>query len=381
MTNSELSLRQSQALRGIAILGIVLHNYCHFLKFAVKENEYTFTADKPQQFWDALVSLNHDLFIHFFSFFGHYGVPIFLFISGYGLVKKYEAPLLSPQGGAIPFLWRHFRKLFRLMIWGYLLFVAVYFLRNDNGWEVYSWDRIAAQLTMTVNFLYEHPDRVIKPGPYWFFGLMMQLYALYIFVIHRWRNIWLLLALVVGCWLIQVLMPTPDALNFVRYNFIGGVLPFAAGVALARKSLTPDPSPKGEGRRYIHAPSTASRHITPLFLWGGVGGVAVLVGSFWFHTWLWVPLFVVIGAVATVKLLPEWLLRPCEWVGGISAALFVMHPLMREIIIPHYRHTDIYYGIAVYLLASIAAAMILKRFLQHSSPFRFTSKRSEETTR
>ena len=120
------------------------------------------------------------------------------------------------------------------MIWGYLLFVAVYFLRHDDGATVYSWDRIAAQLTMTVNFLYEHPDRIIKPGPYWYFGLMMQIYALYIFVIHRWRSNWLLLAFVAVCWLVQVMMPTPDALNFVRYNFIGGVLPFVLGVAMAR---------------------------------------------------------------------------------------------------------------------------------------------------
>ncbi len=42
---NKLSLQQTQALRGLAILGIILHNYCHFLKFAVKENEYTFTAN------------------------------------------------------------------------------------------------------------------------------------------------------------------------------------------------------------------------------------------------------------------------------------------------------------------------------------------------
>ena len=245
--NVSLNIRQSQALRGIAILGIILHNYCHFLKFAVKENEYTFTAEKPQQLLEKLLALDSDLFIHILSFFGHYGVPVFLFISGYGLVKKYEASEVRGGESARIFLWNHFKKLFRLMIWGYLLFVAVYFLRNSNGAEVYSWDRIVAQLTMTVNFLYERPERIIKPGPYWFFGLMMQLYALYIFVIHRWRNNWLLLVMVIGCWLIQVLMPTADALNFVRYNFIGGVMPFVAGVWISRKSLTPNPSPLGEG--------------------------------------------------------------------------------------------------------------------------------------
>ena len=97
-----LSRTESSALRGIAILGIILHNYCHFLGFAVKENEYKFDPSRPMQFLDKLFSLDSDLFIHFFSFLGHYGVPIFLFISGYGLVKKYEAhPQPLPKGGEI----------------------------------------------------------------------------------------------------------------------------------------------------------------------------------------------------------------------------------------------------------------------------------------
>ena len=384
---NKLSLQQTQALRGLAILGIILHNYCHFLKFAVKENEYTFTAEKPRQLLEKLMSIDSDLFIHILSFFGHYGVPVFLFISGYGLVKKYEAPHSASEGGALSFLLRHFRKLFRLMIWGFLLFVAVYFLRHDDGATVYSWDRIAAQLTMTVNFLYEHPDRIIKPGPYWYFGLMMQIYALYIFVIHRWRSNWLLLALVAVCWMVQVIVPAPDVLNFVRYNFIGGMLPFALGVAMARYegacrgyggacrgyggtrvrgcensnealngNLAPShlrtSAPTDSNLAPSHLPTSAPTII--------VSALAVFAGSFWFHSWLWVPLFIVVGAVATVRLMPQWLLKPCAWVGGISAALFVMHPLMREIIIPHYRHTDIYFGIAVYLLASVAAAMMLQ---------------------
>ena len=419
---NKLSLQQTQALRGLAILGIILHNYCHFLKFAVKENEYTFTAEKPRQLLEKLMSIDSDLFIHILSFFGHYGVPVFLFISGYGLVKKYEAPHSAPEGAtnvsahdgnvaaasvsgrngqatnvsahdgnvapsgaeggasssslssSLSFLLRHFRKLFRLMIWGYLLFVAVYFLRHDDGATVYSWDRIAAQLTMTVNFLYEHPDRIIKPGPYWYFGLMMQIYALYIFVIHRWRSNWLLLALVAVSWMVQVIVPAPDVLNFVRYNFIGGMMPFALGVAMARyehsesrcevRGAGYENSDEGQTSELDSnlAPRTSRLvpreiNLAPTIIFSAL---AVFAGSFWFHSWLWVPLFIVVGAVATVWLMPQWFLKPCAWVGGISAALFVMHPLMREIIIPHYRHTDIYFGIAVYLLASVAAAMLLQ---------------------
>ena len=53
-------MAESKALRGIAILGIILHNYCHFLGFAVKENEYTFNGDKPRQLLERICSLNHD---------------------------------------------------------------------------------------------------------------------------------------------------------------------------------------------------------------------------------------------------------------------------------------------------------------------------------
>ena len=98
-----LSLAESKALRGIAILGIILHNYCHFLGFAVKENEYTFTLAKPMQLLDRIMTLNHDLLVHVLSFFGHYGVPVFLFISGFGLVCKYEQKT-QQKAGALPYI-------------------------------------------------------------------------------------------------------------------------------------------------------------------------------------------------------------------------------------------------------------------------------------
>lgn len=38
----QLSKMECNAMRGIAILGIVLHNYCHWLAPIVKENEYQY---------------------------------------------------------------------------------------------------------------------------------------------------------------------------------------------------------------------------------------------------------------------------------------------------------------------------------------------------
>ena len=383
-----LSRTESSALRGIAILGIILHNYCHFLGFAVKENEYKFDPSRPMQFLDKLFSLDSDLFIHFFSFLGHYGVPIFLFISGYGLVKKYEAhPQPLPKGGeilhSIPeqssptrclslftlhFVKYHFLKLFRLMVIGYLVFIGIYLLRHSDGAQVYSWDRVLAQLTMTINFFYFDPDHIIKPGPYWYFGLMLQLYILYILVIHRWRSNWLLAALAIGSVALEsCFVDSPDWLNYIRYNFIGALLPFCMGIWIARgEEPTPNPSRK-EGS----LESRQTSEIPPLgrdIGWVLISALFVLFGSLSFWTWLLVPVFVVTGAIATVKLISNSSLftlhSSLSWFGSISAMLFVMHPIARELIISHYRRIDIYGGIFIYLLSSVALAMLLKWILQ-----------------
>ena len=91
--NDLLNANQCNALRGIAIIGIFLHNFCHWLKPGIiLENEYNFNFNFSRQMWDYLTQGGIDMYlpIQFFSFFGHYGVPIFLFLSGFGLVMKYE---------------------------------------------------------------------------------------------------------------------------------------------------------------------------------------------------------------------------------------------------------------------------------------------------
>ena len=376
-----LSRTESAALRGIAILGIILHNYCHFLGFAVKENEYKFDSSRPMQFFDKLFSLDSDLFIHIFSFLGHYGVPIFLFISGYGLVKKYEAhpqtdnenpSLREGHSVGFTFIRKHFLKLFRLMIIGYLVFIGVYLLRHSDGAQVYSWDHVLTQLTMTINFFYFDPDHIIKPGPYWYFGLMLQLYILYILVIYRWRQNSLLIALAAGSILLEACFGNQqDWLNYIRYNFIGGLLPFCMGIWAARREPLSN-SPEGE--RLIPLLKASPRGGWWGFLlrdigWVLISALFVLFGSLSFWTWLFVPVFVVTGAIATVKLISNSSLftlhSSLSWFGSISAMLFVMHPIARELIISHYRRIDIYGGIFIYLLSSVALAMLLKWILRY----------------
>ncbi len=91
MVDKMLNRTECNILRGIAIVGIVLHNYCHWLRPIVKENEYQFNQHNVDWFNNVMAhGFNERTFFHLLSFFGHYGVPIFLFLSAYGLVMKYE---------------------------------------------------------------------------------------------------------------------------------------------------------------------------------------------------------------------------------------------------------------------------------------------------
>lgn len=346
MRKDLLTIAESKALRGIAILGIILHNYCHFLGFAVKENEYTYTAAKPRQLLDKLTALDNDLFVHLFSFFGHYGVPVFLFISGFGLVVKYEQSSRNSVP-ALPFVGYHYGKLLRLMFLGYIGF-AVVSMMHPHGYHGYNVGRVVAQMLMYINLMPD-PDHIIKPGPYWFFGLMLQLYIVYRLVLYR-RKSWLVVALTAVCWLAQAVFtpeedPGGEILNRIRYNFVGGMLPFGMGILYARmgRSLTP--------AAYLCI--------------AVVSAAAVFAGSFAFWSWLWVPLFVVTGAVATVKLIPAKALAPCVWFGAISYALFVVHPITREIIIKMSYRGHVYTGIIVYLAVSLLLAYIFKLLFRY----------------
>ena len=121
MTNNGFSRTECNALRGIAIIGIFLHNYCHWLGPIVKENEYQYFQLNVDRLAHAVQCADASLPLHLLSFFGHYGVPLFLFLSAFGLVRKYEANQQT-RISTVPFVCYHFLKLFKMMIVGFVAF-------------------------------------------------------------------------------------------------------------------------------------------------------------------------------------------------------------------------------------------------------------------
>lgn len=344
MNNNILTRIECSAMRGIAILAILLHNYSHWLRFAVQENEYTYTAHNAVRLWNVLIHPDALLPVQLLSFFGHYGVPVFLFLSGFGLVKKYEQTVQTPSLPGILFVKYHYLKLLRMMIVGFVAFTIFdqFIPGSVHHWH---WYEVLAQLTMTNNLL-PHPDDVIWPGPYWFFGLMLQLYVVYRYLLYR-RHWGFTLALILICWLLQMFCePESDTLNRLRYNFIGGMLPFGAGLLVARTQWS-------MSKRWIWAVITV------------LSVLLVFAMSLNYQLWFWVPLVIVSLSIGFVKILPQRMLQLCNWLGTLSAAMFVAHPLLREVFIPISRRGDVYDGIMLYVLATVVVSWLFQLIIDH----------------
>ena len=354
MKGELLTRTECSAMRGIAIIGIMLHNYCHWLKDIVRENEYTWTASKVDHLWVLLQHPDELLPIHLFSFFGHYGVPVFLFLSGFGLVMKYET-IQEDKLPAFRFLRYNYLKLLRILIVGFVAFTMIDVMTYNP--HRYHWDEVVGILGMFANF-YEHPSQVIWPGPYWYFGLTLQVYFLYRVLFYRWRHWGVVIAAIVLCWLLQeICLNDSETLERLRYNCIGGMLPFGMGLLVAR--VCSEQTGSFLGAKSEFPPSKLPVFPKPVWILLVVVLCCLIVAmGFNSQFWLWIPLFIVVGTVALVKVLPPMLLRAMVWVGGISAAIFVAHPIVRKLFVRPYIHDDLYAGLILYTVATIALSWL-----------------------
>jgi len=352
-----LTRNECTAMRGIAILAIVLHNYCHFISRIAQENEYQFFTSNNDRLWQVITHPDELLPVHLLSYFGHYGVPIFLFLSGFGLVKKYESENsdYSDYSNIYRFIRYHYLKLLRLLIVGFSLFICVDMV--TPGRFPFHWDNVIAQLLMYINVLPE-PDKIIWPGIYWFFGLMIELYIIYRLLFYR-RSSWFVVALITICWLLQVFCdPEGETLNRLRYNFIGGVLPFGLGIIAARIPKVGIVHSQGGNSSFPR---------WEYFIAFLLSSALVVAMCFWYHSWLWIPIFIILGCIAIVKAMQKWMLSIVTWVGSISAAMFVAHPIARKLFITVAWKQDIYDGLMLYMIATIALSWAVKQLIDRIS--------------
>lgn len=173
-----LSKSDSLLLKGFAILMIVLHNYLHFQPGFGIENESDFNPNNVHTFLTFLYPFRWtETFSAIFAFLGHYGVQIFIFISAYGLsIQKItqKSPFIYKE-----YLFKRLKKLYFLLFFAVIVFQIFFFISFS---EFYSFMKTAIKIvllaTSASNFTHESLYKMLS-GPFWFFGLMVQLYFIF----------------------------------------------------------------------------------------------------------------------------------------------------------------------------------------------------------
>lgn len=347
-----LSRDDCQVLRGLAITSISLHNYCHLLDGAIHENEYWFSNEYDSEFWQSLIS--SDILLQLFSYLGHLGVPVFVFLTGYGLTMKYDDAVGKMPVNMSSFVWSHYVKFFMPMLLGMLGFMLIHYLLNGSLWE--GWPAtFITQMTLSNNIV-PHPDRLIVPGPYWYFGMTMQLYVFYRIMVYH-RSIRLLSYCAILSVIVLSMLGTHHyALIWFKYNACGWLLPFAMGIVLGRWQ------PKLELTRWQWLCTSV------------VSGLIVLLFGGNYFLWLLIPPFAVFFFIGLCRCMPEGIYLMSCFLGNLSLYIFVIHPIVREVLLtlipPAYQRL----GTLVYMLVVLSVAYLLSLIVRRNDSLSSVNK-------
>lgn len=339
--NTLLSRTECNIMRGLAIVLIVIDNITHLFKGVFTDNEHIYRWSSVEGFLNNLSHPDALLPFNLLSFYCPYGVMLFIFLSGYCLTLKYE------QGNGRNttckvFVVNHYKKLFVMQLKGLAIFLTAFFLLYPN--EVLN-------KSFVLNFLLIgnlKPSWNFIPGPYWFFGMIMEMYVIYRLLIYN-RKDWVAIVLTFFSLVVMALLPPESlTLNYLRMNCFLAILPFCMGVLTAR---------------HLNAKSFSVNNTGACVGWFVLGFVLLTASKFNFYSWLIMPIFIIITAVMLVKLITRSniLGTVLGWCGTMSGILFVVHPTVREIMIDRINATGNYYGmLLIYLFVTFGLSLILK---------------------
>ena len=168
----DLDLKDTTILKGLAIIQIVLHNFFHWIG-PTNQNEFTFNPDRFPLFLVTVVKPALALQA-IFTFFGHFGVQVFIFLSAYGLTKSHWDG--SSTWGS--FMWSRIKKLYPVFL---LIVIPWYAGVCANAGMVKTWHSIGPEfvcMLLGISTLLGYGLPVV--GPWWFIPFIMQFYAIWL---------------------------------------------------------------------------------------------------------------------------------------------------------------------------------------------------------
>lgn len=325
-------------VKGIGILLIILHNYFHTFPEFPPECEFKYAPENVSRFTEAMLSGNLRIIIlSLFSFLGHYGVSIFVFVSGYGLSKRYdhsgESKWYIILRRAIQ-LWKWLVPMALLLILdrysGHTHFTYAYLGNNKI------WTDMLFMLTFTANGL---ADRFIIAGPWWYFGMAFQLYVIYALFLRKSSDkvLW---GIIAGVWTLLIVLSSLGLDNCFfafRYNSIGWLPVFCVGILLSRHPV------------YIS------------WRWISLGVVLFVLSLFNRYLWVVSPILALFPVAAVLPLArKEPLQNVLLFMGKLSAALFVTHAFVRQQVLAHDQALPPEISGLLYLVLCIVVAWVYR---------------------
>lgn len=309
-----LSRIECNVLRGLAIILIVLNNFGHKIHGVHPDNEFNYNYERVSGFLDSLANPSSILPLELLSFYSPFGVMLFIFLSGYGLVLKYE----KGNGKSISstaFVVDHYKKLFVMQAKG-LAFFLLLFLTFESK-EIVALVPFVKQLLLTGNVLSHH---FIIPGPYWFFCMIFEMYVIYRFVLYHCSSKMILSIALASLILMGLFEPNGKIITYVRMNIGLALLPFSMGILAAR---------------HWSSKWTFMDSKMKCFAFFLISFILLTICKFSFYSWLIMPIFIIVTSISLVKLLinNQTITQTLSWFGGLSGVMFVIHPALREILL------------------------------------------------
>ena len=232
-----LDIKQTTIFKGIAILMITMHNYFHWIEPKPGENEFDFNYIRFENYINILMQQTSFSLQATFSYFGHYGVQIFLFLSAYGLTKKYNNEF--PK--YFSFIWRRILKIYPTFL------LAIGFWAIFTGYKL-GWygpieiilehsKALLYKLTFISNFI---PGEALNlVGPWWFVSLIIQFYLFFPLLLKIEQKFYTS-ALIYISLLSMISTPLIQQVTHfnVYYTLIAHLPEFSLGIYLAKKEKT-----------------------------------------------------------------------------------------------------------------------------------------------
>lgn len=234
---SKFTHAQTDVIKGFGILFIVLHNYFHWVWPSPGENEFDFSGDRIGTFFQQIGSSPLEIINLLFSYFGHYGVQLFIVISGYGLAMS------ANKKGVhyFSFVFKRFAKIYPSFLMAVAILIGLMVFSSPASLNAVYLYKIKLKLLLIANF---YPGEALTiNGPWWFYSMIFQLYLL--FPLFWWldkkskgMSFPVLSILTLGFIFFMGTDPLGNKLNLMQ-NFAGHLPEFLLGVFIAnRKNLT-----------------------------------------------------------------------------------------------------------------------------------------------